>query len=242
MDEVVSVDADAYALGYGKHAFRLASGTGGCWFNPNGSTPGPHMLCNLRLSDKTPIIDPTTGVREPANAVAIESGRVRKAVNVAGGGTAGPVLPAGATLAIDGFECTVAVSSDVLACRGPGGSFRYDGTTGDVEITEAPRAEPSATGAGPRTAGVGERCGEVVGNAPLPVVVLTGEVDCAVAVAVADRYVNDPTVVAQGQGRFATVDGWRCKWPYVPGRSHAESYLQCDDDPVNPRSSFRIGD
>lgn len=200
------------------------------------------MLCNLRLSDKTPIIDPTTGVREPANAVAIESGRVRKAVNVAGGGTAGPVLPAGATLAIDGLECTAAASGDVLACRGPGGSFRYGGTTGDVEITEAPRTEPSATGAGPRTAGVGERCGEVVGNTPLPVVVLTGEVDCAVAVAVADRYVNDPTVVAQGQGRFATVDGWRCMWPYVPGRSHAESYLQCDDDPVNPRSSFRIGD
>lgn len=75
-----------------------------------------------------------------------------------------------------------------------------------------------------------------------PVAALTGQVDCEFALALAQRYLHDPTVRKDGQGMFAQIDGWMCMWPHVDGRSHAESYPQCDDDPVSPVNSFRIGD
>ncbi|WP_305094528.1 hypothetical protein [Prescottella sp. R16] len=232
------MSADDYYLGYGKHAFRLESGVGGCWFNPNASTPGPHMSCSVKLVDQTPIVDPSTGVRAPANAVVLDPDGARKVVNVAGGLTAGPVLPAGATLTVGELECATTPSGAVLECSGPAGSFRYDGVAGEVEIVSNGAPETAA----PKLSGVGDRCGTVMGRTALPVVVLDGAVDCEAALAIADRYLNDPTVEAQGQGRYAKIDGWMCMWPYVPGRSHADSYLQCDDDPMHPQASFRIGD
>ena len=72
-----------------------------------------------------------------------------------------------------------------------------------------------------------------------PVIVLTGSIECATALAVSERYLNDASVASEGQGRFATIDGWHCNWPYVDGRSHAESYLQCTDAAQN---SFKIGE
>lgn len=74
----------------------------------------------------------------------------------------------------------------------------------------------------------------------LPVAVLTGAVDCTVAVPVADRYLNDTDLYIEGQGRRATVDGWTCIWPYVDGRSHADSYYTCTDP--TGANSIRIGD
>ncbi|MBT2269641.1 hypothetical protein J7E74_32130 [Rhodococcus erythropolis] len=88
----------------------------------------------------------------------------------------------------------------------------------------------------------GDTCGTVVPHATgavQPVIVLTGSIQCPTALAVSERYLNDASVVIEGQGRFATIDGWHCTWPYVDGRSHAESYFRCTDSDQN---SFKIGD
>ncbi|MBP1159798.1 hypothetical protein [Rhodococcus sp. PvR099] len=238
---------DDYAVGDGKHAFRLDSVRAGCWFNPNNhDESAPHMSCTLPLpKTDPPITDLNTGLVEPANSVVIDAEHARKAVNVAGGMLAGPVLPAGSTLTVGALECT-AVSGTSLSCRGPAGSFVFDGDRAAVEVTDlgVPAATKQPTAPTPAALGAGHACGEVraagSGRA-LPIVILLGHVDCAAALTMADRYVNDPTVVKRGSGQFADVDGWTCMWPYLPERTHAGSYLQCDDDAVNPQNSFRIG-
>lgn len=78
-------------------------------------------------------------------------------------------------------------------------------------------------------------------NTSEPVVVLEGRVNCAEALAVARDYLaaiqrGEP----EGQGLFATIRGWDCVWPYVPGRSHADYYLKCTDPTGD--NSIRIGD
>lgn len=245
-----TVNPDEYYLGYGKHAFRLDSGKAGCWFNPNTQST-EHMSCTIPLpATDAPITDPTTGILAAANSVTIDSDHARKAINVAGGLLAGPVLPTGATLTVGELECT-ALSATSMSCKGGGGSFTFDGDQRTVTVvdnnpittTVASSSSPAASSF-PRLVGVGEECGTISSKSvgSLPVAVLVGQVDCAEALAVADKYVNDPAVVKQGQGHFADVDGWSCSWPYVDGRSHADSYLKCSDDPIVSSNSFRIGD
>lgn len=244
------VNQDKYYLGYGKHAFRLDSGKAGCWFNPNTQST-EHLSCTIPLpATDAPITDPTTGIVAAANSVTIDSEHARKAINVAGGMLAGPVLPTGATLAVGELECT-ALSATSMSCKGRGGSFTFDGDQRTVNVTDSNPitttvAPSSSFGANssPRVAGVGEECGTISSKSvgSLPVVVLVGQVDCAEALAIADAYLNDPAVVKQGQGQFADVGGWACSWPYVVGRSHADSYLQCSDNRNEPNFSFRIGD
>jgi len=88
----------------------------------------------------------------------------------------------------------------------------------------------------------GTTCGtlpSVGGGNAQPVVVLAGALPCATAMRIGGRYLADIRAgTAQGQGQFATEDSWQCDWPYVPGRSHANSYLQCTDPAQN---SFKIG-
>lgn len=106
-----------------------------------------------------------------------------------------------------------------------------------------PAAEPDAADTTARRTPAGVICDLVSSDATgqtLPVAVLTGAVDCAVAVPVADRYLNDIDLYIEGQGRRATIDGWTCLWPYVEGRSHADSYLSCTDP--TGAGSIRIGD
>ncbi|MDT2009826.1 hypothetical protein FXW78_49990 [Rhodococcus opacus] len=86
------------------------------------------------------------------------------------------------------------------------------------------------------------QCGIVTNNlngATAPVIIIAGTPSCPAALSISDRYVNDRTVAAQGQGRFAAIDGWNCSWPYLPDRSHADSYLQCVDPTGN---AVKIGD
>ncbi|MDL9935441.1 hypothetical protein QSJ18_01645 [Gordonia sp. ABSL1-1] len=74
-----------------------------------------------------------------------------------------------------------------------------------------------------------------------PVAVLEGSVDCAEALAVARDYEAAIALgTPEGQGLFLTVRGWACSWPYLAGRSHAESYLKCTDPTGN--NAIRIGD
>ena len=35
------------------------------------------------------------------------------------------------------------------------------------------------------------------------------------------------------------IDGWNCSWPYLPDRSHTDSYLQCVDPTGN---AIKFGD
>lgn len=243
------VNADAFAIAGDKHAFRLESTPAGCWFNLNTADPNPHMLCDLPLrATDPPIMDPLTGIWAPANAVVIDAAGARTAVNAAGAVLTGPVLSPGSVLVVGPLRCS-ADSEVGLTCSGPGGSFTFSAEESAVVVDDRGATE-TATGTArpipePRLAArVGESCGEVgnrIGGSS-PVIVLKGEVDCDVALRVADRYMNDPTVDAQGQGRFAIVDGWNCSWPYVEGRSHAESYLHCSDDPITPANSFKIGE
>ena len=86
------------------------------------------------------------------------------------------------------------------------------------------------------------QCGIVTNNlngATAPVIIIAGTPSCPTALSISDRYLNDRTVAAQGQGRFAVIDGWNCSWPYLPDRSHADSYLQCVDPTGN---AVKIGD
>ncbi|CAG7639115.1 hypothetical protein E143388_08053 [Rhodococcus opacus] len=86
------------------------------------------------------------------------------------------------------------------------------------------------------------QCGIVTNNlngATAPVIIIAGTPSCPAALSISDRYLNDHTVTAQGQGRFAVIDGWNCSCPYLPDRSHADSYLQCVDPTGN---AVKIGD
>ncbi|MGC0363077.1 hypothetical protein ABH922_001061 [Rhodococcus sp. 27YEA15] len=130
-----SVDADAFYLGYGKHAFRLDGVAAGCWFNPNTDT-SPHMFCLVDLpATNPPITDQDTGIVAPANSVIIDALTVREAVNVAEGSLVGPVLFDGSTLTVDSLSCT-ALSSLSMSCTGPGGRFTYDGKARTVTIVD----------------------------------------------------------------------------------------------------------
>ncbi|MFC9361294.1 hypothetical protein ACFTZB_32540 [Rhodococcus sp. NPDC057014] len=86
------------------------------------------------------------------------------------------------------------------------------------------------------------QCGTVTNNlngATAPVIIIAGTPNCPTALSISDRYLNDRTIATQGQGRFAVIDGWHCNWPYLPDRSHADSYLQCVDPTGN---AVKIGD
>ncbi|SEL11082.1 hypothetical protein SAMN05444583_10631 [Rhodococcus maanshanensis] len=135
--EGVQVDPAEYAIGDGKHVFHLVSGAAGCWFNPNqADNQAPHMLCDLPLpKTDPPIVDPQTNVRAPADAIVIEPDGVRKVVNVAGAFIAGQLLPPGSTLTVGELSCT-ALDGKSMSCRGPAGSFRFDGSTSEVSIRE----------------------------------------------------------------------------------------------------------
>lgn len=140
-------------------------------------------------------------------------------------------------------------SSTSTAAPGQAGATSARGQAGITDGT----LDPSPTQPGialpvqpeissPVAASAGDTCGTVIPHATgavQPVIVLTGSIECATALAVSERYLNDASVASEGQGRFATIDGWHCNWPYVDGRSHAESYLQCTDVAQN---SFQIGE
>ncbi len=235
-----NANADDYYLGYGKHAFRLESGAAGCWFNPNNhDDPQPHLSCNVRdLVSDPPVRNQFTGRDETANDVVLDAAGVRRGIDMAGGQLAGPTLHPGATLSVGPLACT-ATSATALSCSGPTGSFDFDGDAASVTIAGE---DTSAASNAAVLAGPGQVCGEVgTRSGPRPVAVLTGQVGCETALRIADTYVNDASVVKQGQGQFAQVDGWLCMWAYVEGRSHRDSYLRCDDDPVAAQASFRIG-
>ncbi|MCZ4557257.1 hypothetical protein ABIC28_002263 [Rhodococcus sp. PvR044] len=135
--EAVQVDPAEYSIGDGKHVFHLVSGVAGCWFNPNqADNQAPHMLCDLPLpKSDPPIVDPQTGVRAPADAIVIEPDGVSKVVNVAGAFITGQLLPPGSTLTVGELSCT-ALDGKSMSCRGPAGSFTFDGSTAEVSIRE----------------------------------------------------------------------------------------------------------
>lgn len=73
-----------------------------------------------------------------------------------------------------------------------------------------------------------------------PVAVLEGAVHCDEAMSVARDYLAGIAAGRQqGQGAFLTIRGWDCSWPYVDGRSHADSYLKCVDP--TGLNAIRIG-
>jgi hypothetical protein len=86
----------------------------------------------------------------------------------------------------------------------------------------------------------GTTCGTVtdVPGRTQPVVVLKGDVDCSTAIRIANRYFHDPSVPkSDGSSAEATVEGWQCLIPVLPGRTHADSYGECD----LAGSGFRMG-
>ena len=107
------------------------------------------------------------------------------------------------------------------------------------DTSEAPPAVPSST----HLTSVDVMCDLIANpntNTSEPVVVLKGSVNCAAALAVARDYLaaiqrGEP----EGQGQFATIRGWGCTWPYVPGRSHADSSRECTEPTGD--NSVRIG-
>jgi hypothetical protein len=78
----------------------------------------------------------------------------------------------------------------------------------------------------------GTLCGHVENSmgASLPVIVLNGNPDCVDAVHAASDYLTEPHPADGGTLQLMNVDGWKCYVPLLPGRSHADSYLECDGD------------
>jgi hypothetical protein len=78
----------------------------------------------------------------------------------------------------------------------------------------------------------GTLCGHVENRMGtfLPVIVLNGNPDCADAVHAASDYLTGPHPADGGTLQLMTVDGFKCYSPLLPGRSHADSYLECDGD------------
>jgi hypothetical protein len=78
----------------------------------------------------------------------------------------------------------------------------------------------------------GTLCGHVQNSVGtfLPVIVLNGNPDCADAVHAASDYLTEPHPADGGTLQLMNVDGWKCYVPLLPGRSHADSYLECDGD------------
>jgi hypothetical protein len=71
---------------------------------------------------------------------------------------------------------------------------------------------------------------DVVCRADEPrITVISGTVDCADAIDIADRYrAAIDNGEPEGQGLFWNSGVWECAWPYLEGRSHAESPLACE--------------
>jgi hypothetical protein len=85
----------------------------------------------------------------------------------------------------------------------------------------------------------GTLCGHVQNSmgTSLPVIVLNGDVDCATATSVASQYLTAPRPADLGTLQLMNISGWTCSVPLLPGRSHADSYLECDQS----GSGFKIG-
>lgn len=85
----------------------------------------------------------------------------------------------------------------------------------------------------------GTLCGHVETRTgvALPVIVLNGNPDCMTAVQVASDYLTGPRLADGGTLQLQNVDGWQCDVPLLPGRSHADSYMECDQS----GNSFKIG-
>lgn len=78
----------------------------------------------------------------------------------------------------------------------------------------------------------GTLCGHVENSMGtyLPVTVLSGNPDCVDAVHAASDYLTGPHPADGGTLQLMNVDGFKCYSPLLPGRSHADSYLECDGD------------
>jgi len=85
----------------------------------------------------------------------------------------------------------------------------------------------------------GTLCGHVETRqgVALPVIVLNGNPDCMTAVQVASDYLTRPRPTDLGTLQLMNINGWQCSVPLLPGRSHADSYLECDQS----GDSFKIG-
>jgi hypothetical protein len=78
----------------------------------------------------------------------------------------------------------------------------------------------------------GTLCGHVQNSLGtfLPVTVLNGNPDCVDAVRAASDYLTGPHPADGGTLQLMNVDGFKCYAPLLPGRSHADSYLECDGE------------
>jgi len=167
------------------------------------------------------------------------------------GSTAASTPPASTSSTTSARTSTAAPASSTSATsrRSATSTVSPSSTTTSRRATSTPKTpirHTSSTPRPPRTtaalAGAGTKCGAIVlstTGATTPVIVLRGQVACPTAKRVAEGYSTAISAgKAQGQGLYATVQGWNCSWPYVAGRSHANSYLMCADPKGN---QFKIG-
>ncbi|EON32593.1 hypothetical protein GTC6_11151 [Gordonia terrae C-6] len=108
--------------------------------------------------------------------------------------------------------------------------YGLDGTGVAPWSSRAPATGTSSAATPPRGPAIGQpgvHCGWVSATADeLPVVVLSGQVDCVEAMTVTQRYF-DSISRAHGQDLALTVNGWSCLRATVPGWSYADSYYMC---------------
>lgn len=89
-------------------------------------------------------------------------------------------------------------------------------------VSEEPAAEANAA--------PGSRCGTVTfaTGSPGTVVVQSGQITCTDAVALINRYFNDPSITRQGNTQSAMFDGWTCVSPTAAAADLAGYGSKCE--------------
>ena len=223
-----------FELDGGKHAFRLAGSSDGCWFNSQADSA---LHCDLSLSDPPLVEDDNFDSPQPANMIGLASpdSGFEYRVSALGGGHNYDlkVLEPKQTLVIDGISCT-AESETSLSCETKKESFEYaDGAV----TSDAPglnRNDSAQTGSSSDTScpGIhlvagGPLTAEITGSTPMG----CDEVE-SVSGQYADllRNATAEDVAQYGNSTMREFDGWFCSAPNV-GMSQTMGYtLKCTND------------
>lgn len=122
----------------------------------------------------------------------------------------------GAALAVAG--CSTSGSPEPVDTPAP--------TIQSPTVSEEPAAKTNAA--------PGSRCGSVTfpSGSPGTVVVHSGQITCTDAVALINRYFNDPSITRQGNTLSAMFDGWTCVSPTAAAADLAGYGSKCEKGAV----------
>lgn len=129
----------------------------------------------------------------------------------------------------NGVTASVLAAFALAGCSTAGSPEPVDTPAPTIQsptVSEKPAAETNAA--------PGSRCGTVTfaSGAPGTVVVQSGQITCTDAVALINRYFNDPSITRQGNTLSAMFDGWTCVSPTAVAAHEAGYGSKCEKGAV----------